>query len=240
MARKYLAFDIETATEWPDGADWRPYRPLGISCAATLPADAQTATLWHGRKGHQTPADRMDRQEAARLVEHLIQMVDRGYTVLTWNGLGFDFEVLAEESGMAEPCRQLARRQVDMMFHVFCQLGHPVGLDAAARAMGLPGKPAGITGLLAPRMWAEGKREEILDYVARDARTTLDLATACENQGSFRWITRKGSIRRMALPRGWLAVGSAEKLPEPDTSWMTRPISRRKFTRWLHEKKGQA
>lgn len=166
MTRKYLAFDIETAGEWPDGSDWRPFRPLGISCAATLPSDTQTPALWHGVDTEGKPADRMTQQDAARLVEHLQAMAGQGYAIVTWNGLGFDFDVLAEESGLVEPCRALAREHVDMMFHVFCDQGFPIGLAAAAQGMGLPGKPEGMTGLLAPAMWAKGQRQEVLDYVA--------------------------------------------------------------------------
>jgi len=232
MTCKYLAFDIETAKEWPDGESWRPHRPLGISCAATLPGDTGVPNVWHGKADDGSPADRMSRQDAAGLVDHLLAMLGEGYTILTWNGLGFDFDVLAEESGRADDCKRLALGHVDMMFHVFCQLGFPVGLDAAAKAMHLPGKPEGMTGLLAPAMWAEGKRQEVLEYVAQDVRTTLDLATLCEREKRLRWITRRGKVSSMALPNGWLAASSALKLPEPDTSWMTRPLTRRQFTSW--------
>jgi hypothetical protein len=90
-----------------------------------------------------------------------------------------------------------------------------------------------MSGLLAPQMWAQGRRQEVLDYVAQDTRTTLDLATVCEKQGCFRWITRRGAMKRMPLRTGWLEVKSAAKLPEPDTSWMSNPMPRRKFTAWL-------
>jgi hypothetical protein len=39
----------------------------------------------------------------------------------------------------------------------------------------------------------------------------------------------------MPLPRGWLTVREAMRLPLPDTSWMPRPISRRRFTGWLNK-----
>ena len=45
----------------------------------------------------------MSQQEAAGLVEYLAAQVEHGYTIVTWNGLGFDFDILAEESGMLEP-----------------------------------------------------------------------------------------------------------------------------------------
>ena len=69
--RKYLAFDIETANITEDASDWHSHRPFGISCAATLAADADQPTLWHG-------GDRLTRQEAAAaLVQYLADQVDK-------------------------------------------------------------------------------------------------------------------------------------------------------------------
>jgi hypothetical protein len=58
-----------------------------------------------------------------------------------------------------------------------------------------------MSGAVAPVLWAEGKREEVLRYVAGDVRTTLDVATACEALGSLRWISRSGKVRRMDAAR---------------------------------------
>jgi hypothetical protein len=175
----------------------------------------------------------VSREEAAALVRYLEDQVAHGYTILTWNGLGFDFDVLAEESGLLECCRELAANHVDMMFHVFCQLGHGVGLDAAARAMGVAGKTKGMTGELAPVLWARGEREKVLRYVAQDVRTTLDLARACEGCGELRWVSRSGMRRSMPLAQGWLVASEARELPLPDTSWMTDPWPRERFTGWM-------
>jgi hypothetical protein len=159
--------------------------------------------------------------------------VERGYTVATWNGVGFDFDILAEESGMLTQCRRLALDHVDPMFHILCELGFGVSLQAAARGMKLAGKPEGMNGAMAPVLWAEGRREVVLDYVAQDARTTAKLARECEARGTFRWITRRRVLRTMELPKGWLTVEEAERLPEPDTSWMAEPWARAEFTAWL-------
>ncbi len=228
--RKYLAFDIETASTSKE--DWHSCRPLGISCAATLLGDSGELRLWHGGD-RANPTDRMSREEAAALVRYLKDRTADGYTTVTWNGLGFDFDILAEESGMFSDCRRLAIAHVDMMFHAFCTLGHAVGMDAAARGMGVPGKLAGMTGASAPVLWAEGRRDEVLQYVAQDARTTLEVALKCESLGAMRWIARSGKLRSMGLPRGWLTVEEAGRLPEPDTSWMDEPWSRSRFTGWM-------
>lgn len=231
MTRKFLAFDIETATDVPgDDFDWRLFRPLGISCAATLSTDDEAPRLWYGGQGASAATSKMQRDEAVTLVDYLLAMADSGFTIVTWNGLAFDFDVLAEESGRLAECRQLALEQVDMMFHIFCVKGFPVGLDSAARGTGVAGKPAGMSGIKAPQLWLRGRHQEVLNYVAQDVRTTLNLAHRCDRQRSLRWITRKGSPSVCALPRGWLKVKDALRLPEPDISWMDKPMSRNQFT----------
>ncbi|MCC6127319.1 MAG: ribonuclease H-like domain-containing protein [Pirellulales bacterium] len=236
MNRKYLAFDIETAKDVPgEDFNWKPHRPLGIACAAALPSDSRKPMLWHGKTAAGTPAEKMSRDEAKTLVRRLTELVAEGYALLTWNGLGFDFNILAEESDARAECKQLALNHVDLMFHVFCDRGYPVALDKAAQALGIPGKPPGMSGLLAPRLWAQGKYQEVLDYVAHDVRIALEIALKCEQRRKFEWITRKGSKSSLNLPQGWLTVSDAHRLPEPDTSWMSTPIPRREFTAWLEE-----
>ena len=78
-----------------------------------------------------------------------------------------------------------------------------------------------------------GNGRKSLPYVAQDARTTLEVAQACEGCGELRWIARSGKVRRMALGEGWLTVREALELPLPDTSWMDEPWPREKFTGWM-------
>ena len=207
-----------------DLSDWKSHRPLGIACAATLLADSNELVLWHGE-------DKMTKEKAAALVHYLTSKVEEDYIILTWNGLGFDFDILAEESGLHSACRSLAFHHVDPMFHILCQRGFGVSLDAAAKGMDLAGKT--MSGADAPKLWAEGKREEVLQYVAQDVRTTIEVAAACEACGKFRWIAKSGNLRTMRLPCGWLTVDEADKLPMPNTSWMTDPWPREKFTDWM-------
>jgi len=234
MSRKYLALDIETTKVTPaNGRDWRLHRPLGISCAATLSGDSDEPLVWHGGINRKRPASRMNRKELRELVGYLARQVDGGYTIVTWNGVGFDFDIMAEESGILQKCRRLAVSHVDMMFHLLCQVGYGIGLESAAKGMDLAGKRGGMTGAVAPRLWAEGKRKEVLEYVAQDVRITLQLAQICEGRGFVRWMTRSGRKRELPLPKGWLPVDVAERLPQPYTLWMGDQWSRARFTAWL-------
>jgi hypothetical protein len=236
MSTRYIAFDIETAKALPAHVtDLKAHRPLGICCAATLVAADDGPRLWHGKADDGKPSRQMTRDDAAQLVEYLSAVTRDGYLIVTWNGLGFDFDILAEESGMWAECRWLARGHVDMMFHAHCELGYPVGLDRAAKASGLKGKSPKVAQHLVPQLWSDGKADEVLEYLVQDVRTTLELAVECEHRRSLKWIAQSGKIRSFALRPAWLTVEQAMRLPEPDTSWMQSRLPRSHFTSWLYE-----
>ncbi len=232
-SRKYLAFDIETAKEIAgDFSLWRSHRPLGICCAATL-LDGAEPMLWHSKTTSGRPAQQMTRSDAKALVEYLREMTKQGYTILTWNGASFDFDVLAEESAAVTDCQVCAYDHVDMMFHLVCQLGFPISLEKAALGMGVPGKTAGVTGSQAPTLWAAGEYDKVLAYVAQDVRMAAHIAREAEKQKNFSWITQKGSKKSERLAAGWHSVRDALKLPMPDCSWMAKPVVREEWLAWM-------
>ncbi len=115
--RKYLAFDIEIAKTLPDEeTDWKAHRPLGITCAAAISSDGRQWLWWANKVGEFQPT--MSNSQTLGIVFTLWDIVKEGYTILTWNGLGFDFDILLEESGAIE-CKKLALNHIDMMFHFF-------------------------------------------------------------------------------------------------------------------------
>ena len=233
MSRKYLAFDIETAKILPkDFGDLHDHRPLGITCIATWCSDESSAMTFYSKKEDGSPAPQMTVKDLTAFVEHLKMKLHAGYSIITHNGLGFDFDILAEESGQLDDCRNLAVGHVDMMFHFFCGKGFPIRLNAAANAIGVS-KPANVDGSVAPQLWKDGDCQTVLDYVAQDCRLTLDVAEASEKTKRISWITGRGTTSHFELPGGWLTVEEASKLPLPDTSWMDNPWPRSKFTSWL-------
>ena len=233
MTRRYIAFDIETAKVLPEAAgDLLAHRPLGIACAAAVFSDSDAVVTWHGVADGK-PSARMSQHEVRSLLCDLIEHVRSGYTLLSWNGLSFDLNVIAEESGQPHECAVLARTHVDMMFHIVCQLGHHVALARAAEGLGLPGKTVGVSGYNAPIMWAEGRHAEVIQYNVQDARLSLAIARESERRRELVWVTRKGTVGRMPIGKGWLTVEQAHPLPQPDTSWMSDPPRREKFTGWF-------
>lgn len=212
-----------------DNTDWKRFSPLGITCAAAASSDGGLWNWWaHDGRGQFTPD--MNSEQCFHMVSYLAGLVDDGYTIFTWNGLGFDFSVLAEESGCTETCRRLALGHIDMMFHFFCSRGYPLGLDTASKGMGLPGKPEGMDGAKAPELWPTDPHK-VMAYCSLDAENTLAVAEAVDAAGHLNWTARSGRPNSWACKK-WLTVKEAMALPEPDTSWMDDPWERSKFYGW--------
>jgi hypothetical protein len=234
---RYISFDIEIVKEIPTGTDdWTSLRPLGISVASTLDSETGQVDLWYHGMDQKTPlGGPMDQGEAQRLVNYLFwAQEERGRKILTWNGLSFDFDVLAEESGLWQECAQLARGHIDMMLQFFCMKGYAVGLEAVSKGLGLAGKTEGMHGDLAPVMWAQGKYETVMQYVTRDTAAALEVANALLDQKAYKWTSKNGNS--MTVPvKQLLTVEQSLALPEPNVKETAtfKPWKRTKFTGWL-------
>lgn len=240
---KFIAFDLEIAKSIPEGTDdWHSIRPLGISCAATYDSDG-VARVWHGEVGEDERfLDQMPESACRNMAAYLSMRQSEGYKVVTWNGLSFDFDVLAEECGnylsMRTKIINLALNHIDIAFAMFCDKGFMCGLSAAAKGMGLAGKTEGMSGKMAPIMWAEDREQQdkVLEYVVQDAKVTAMVYDTILLTRHLSWISRSERLNRWwALSGGRddiLTVREALKLPEPDTSWMSNPWKRSKFSGW--------
>jgi hypothetical protein len=247
---KFAAFDLETWKETPpDDHNLKKYRPLGISCAAVWLSGTYEPLVWYRHpsgilrdiSAENDPGPYpMLQGECRDLVRFLKGCLDNGYVPLTWNGLQFDFDILAEESGLFGECRELALASVDMMFHFYRVKGYPLGLEAVTIGLGIGRKTEGVHGDVAPVLWAKGpdERQLVLRYVANDARMTLDVAETTSKRGGFSWTSRGGRINTFRLgEEGWLTVREALHLPDPNQSWMTSPLPLSQFMDWMEVKK---
>jgi hypothetical protein len=234
--RRFAAFDVEMAA----GQDAREYRPVGVACAAVWGEDMPRPVLWYGASPRGSgPTPHMSRIEVRRLVSYLEELSNRGYTLLTWNGMGFDWDLLATESLDRAACRQLALRHVDMMFHVACARGHRLSLERAARGMRLAGGMSGPNSTSALQLWAKGQYVAALGQLSHDVRLTLELADKCQEAGELRWESQSGRPASLPLPEGWLTVDEARRLPPPNVTGLDRRVCRASLTAWLRDSAGR-
>ena len=230
---KLASFDLETARATAEG---EPITDVGISCAGIAYSDTRPIDMIH------CPG-KISQEHAELIVELLSECVDEGYTIITWNGCGFDFRILAEESGMIEECAALAMNHVDMMLLVTFQKGYYLGLDPALLGMGVEGKLHEVTlsdgsivddfsGAQVPELWSAGEYDAVLTYLKSDIERPLELARRIIRDKEIRWISAKGNPMRCAVQKFW-TVKECFKLPTPKTSWMTDPPTRHQFVEWM-------
>ena len=231
---KFAAFDLETRELVDNDKQGLEKGALGVTCIGLMLSGQQSPEMWYGKEPNEQIASQMSRGLLSRFVDRLKTLLDDGFTIATWNGLNFDFRVLAAESGRFEDCRMLATRHVDMMFNIFCEKGWPVGIAQVASGMGLRGKTKGMDGMEAVRIWNEEphRRQEVIRYAANDVDMTLKLAELGSKHKVLHWSSLRGRPQQLDLPRGWLTCELADRLPEPDNSWMDDPLERSDFTDW--------
>lgn len=243
---EFNSWDIEITKEVDFEGDLISQCPLGITCAAmTLSTNDQSQTIWYGGMFNGVYTHQMNEFELVEMLEAMEEYAKQGYVPLTWNGLGFDFVVLAQELGpeYKERVKRLALNHVDMMFQFFCVKGFFLSLQAAALGMGYVGKTEGMSGELAPVMWKRGVDlfnktgqingdiEKVLEYVANDTVQPLEVARAVERSGLLTWITKRGRPAQVGIGE-WLTVEQCLALPLPDNSWMNKPVTRDYFFRY--------
>lgn len=231
---KYASFDLEIAEEFDPDGNWN--ENYGITCAAVARTERPVMFYY-------LEAPRISKQFACRLVADLQDFEAEGYKVVTWNGTGFDFRVLADASGMRKECAELAMNHIDMMLLVTFQKGYYLGLDKALKGMSIKGKLHEVTlkdgsvitdmsGAIAPELWAAGEYEAVLTYLKDDVTQPLELAHRIDEEGFIHWRSNAGNHQMVQVPRLY-TVKECLDLPEPDTSWMTHPPRREQFVEWM-------
>ena len=232
---KLASFDLEIAKEIPnDTKDFFSLAPLGITCAAVAYSDTRKVDYWTGMP-------KMTKDECSAMVDEFIALIDNGYIFVTWNGLSFDFRVLAQESGRYEECKKIAMNHIDMMVIVTFTKGWYVGLDSVLAGAGLKGKKKEVklnngeicvmSGAKAPKMWKDGEHKAVLSYLRDDVIQPLLLAEHIMNTKKIQWTSSSGK-RHVLDVDGLISVNKCFEIPEPDVSWMTNPPKREQFINW--------
>ncbi len=228
-----IGFDIEIADvfELAQGEDLDARGPFRISVAAIFDATTGRSRVWHATNAAGGPAGELDPALAREVLRFLRRCQLDGKRIVAWNGLSFDLKWMGHAANDLPLAAEVARELIDPMFQFFCLKGFPVGLQAVADGMAVGAKKL-MDGKDAPLEWQRGNTQKVLDYVVEDCRITTVVAQAIEGKRHIRWRTSRGSLSDVRIPR-LVPVAEAMELPDPDTSWMDRPIPRSRFVGWL-------
>lgn len=233
----YVGWDLEIARDIKDVSELRDTSNLGVSVAAAY-WGADAFKEWHSNAPKWLTQD-----DNAEMLQWLIDYHPGSPSkVVTWNGLRFDIPVLGHSAGDMESAQKLALDHVDMMFFIFMRRGYAASLENCGKAMQVGQKTEGMSGALAPSMWASGTKEDAdkcKEYVLGDAKLTHDIAQKALETGVLRWFARSGKLHFEALPRDkegnpyWPTVEECLSWEQPDNSWMNDPWKKEDFIEWM-------
>ena len=239
----FAAFDLEITKILPENTyNLMDYAPLGISCAAAALSGRAEPIIWQGVPG-------MSKAQCQAMVAELGELVAAGYRLVTWNGCAFDFQVLAQESGMVDECGALALNHIDLMLLATFTKGYFLGLDKVLQGAGIKGKVKQVklkdgsimrdmAGGKAPELWAQGEHEAVLTYLRGDVQGLLELAEVVQRRKRMNWKSARGNPQNIRVPK-LLTVKECFGIPEPDVSWMSNPPRRKQFVDWIPDWKRQ-
>lgn len=172
--------------------------------------------------------------EAQTLVKFLLSPDHANATMVTFNGLGFDFPVLMAQCDPddATALRVVARdRHVDIMFAFLVEFGYRASMNSFATCMGLEKSWDGAAAAESKDMAA------ILEYCGHDVTI---LQAVYSGGATAKRLVRKsnaGRLQTWVLPLAGMGdinanIASYRQNP-PDTSWMTGPVDIGATFAWL-------
>ena len=225
----YVAFDIETTgligttNPWPE-----------VTCAATRLVDGNTLDV---RTWHSDYAAIMSHDTINELLAYLWECYLRNIVVVTFNGAGFDFNVLygITKNPLA---KQLASGHCDLMYQFAVAHGYFASLQSFCDGIGIEGKTGKAVDAIA--MW-ETDKDEVLKYCENDVRALGDVYAHVLATGGAKRQTKRGTITFSSFElddRGRLmtVAMAAERVVQnmvPDQSWMKDPPNLLNTVAWI-------
>lgn len=225
---KLAFFDLEIGNYPLADGIWEMW-PFSISVGAVAYSNREDVTLWYDKNEDGLPAPTWSYYSTTRFLYYLADLAAGGYKLFGWNSTGFDWQLLARlvpehHDNIVELCKY----SYDPCFQVLCQRGYPVGLNAAAKVLGLQEKE--LEGAKAPTLWTAGLYKDVLDYVTGDVLRLKGVVESIAKHRGLRWKTDKGVAFEQF--KKFHTVAECLQLPQADVSWMTEPIQREESIKW--------
>jgi len=211
----FVAADLESSHEYHEDM---PFADVGISCAALYAVEWESAISYPAQDIFGFREPEMSAECAQGFAKELIRYASMGDTIVSFNGLHFDFPLLAtvcNDTGIEKELKHLAiYNHIDIGLLMVVARGFMVSLNTAAHALGLSGKTEGMSGYLAPILWnperTDFTEEELADieatgvtpgtkaaqnlclkYVIQDAITTADVYRLLVEDKYLRWTSSR-------------------------------------------------
>lgn len=194
---------------------------------------------------HSGVGNPMERQAVGALVDLLLDIHQSGHKIVTWNGTGFDFRLLAHESGRFADCAKLAREHYDLMLAVVGMRGHWLAVEKALNgadiSVALPSVQLrdgtvvdSVTKAHVPNLWQSGESMAVFKYTDDILTKVLLLAHHVLLSGKIGWIANSGRWNSVRLDR-LLTVNECYGLPPVTTAWATSPKTVDSLAGWTKE-----
>ena len=191
-----VAFDVELDRLVPES--WSEESMPRITCAAIYSEEKGTKLYYTKAENGGAPC--LSKDDAKRLCDDLYAHFKRGALIVSWGGTAVDFRALYNsltgDDERQRRCALVTRGHIDIPIASSTDIGMMMGLDAAAKGTG-QGRKSNAISSNAPRLWSEGKHQEVLEHVKLDAILTLRVYNAMMQSipPSLTWHTRSGNAR---------------------------------------------
>jgi uncharacterized protein YprB with RNaseH-like and TPR domain len=176
-------------------------------------------------------------QTFGTLVSTVAFLLETKATIVTWNGLAFDFKFLADRTSDEVTKGRLAwvamNRHIDIMLDFLTDHGYPTSMQSVAKPLGLS------------KTWSGAEAAESADYVAvleyckDDVQVLRSIHESGMKQPWLDRLTAAGKRTVWVLPREGFRTANeclqtVRALP-PDQGWMSEPFNISGTAVWVHD-----
>lgn len=172
MKKNIVVFDIETKDAFSDVGGKDFFEKLQVSVVGAYDYETDEFSVFE-EKGLSRLADRLSRKPL----------------LVGFNSRRFDTPILQKYI----PFDLKKLPQMDILEEIARTLGHRVALDSIARATLGEGKTG--SGLLAIKLWREGRLAELKDYCLSDVKITRNIYEYGASHGELFYVPKFGSGR---------------------------------------------
>lgn len=215
----HLFLDIELCDNIPDGWDRNNPSTLDIACICVLTIDSDYN---ENIVVHHNDGKAMTNTQVQVVCDQVKNICYHGGKFITWNGLGFDMQLLDKiDNNLKELI--LSNHHIDLMFHFTRKKGYMIGLNKVSKGFSIGEKT--MTGLDAVKLWAKGEFQKVLDYNINDVKLLRDIYYKVLETSKIKWLSGNGNICYLNVDIEQLPVGNSLNIPKPsekELSWMSQ------------------